>query len=161
MKLHTLKREQLLDRPPDEVFPFFADPRNLEAITPPLLRFRVVTAEPLEVGVGALIQYRLRIHGIPLDWLTRIETWEPGVAFVDTQLAGPYRLWHHTHTFEERSGGTLMRDTVHYVLPLWPFGELAAPLARRDLAEIFDFRREAVERLLGSEPPSSGGPKLH
>ena len=149
MKLHTLRREQLLDRPPDEVFRFFADPRNLEAITPPLLRFRVVGAEPVEVGVGSLIQYQLRIHRIPLDWLTRIEAWEPGVAFVDTQLAGPYRLWHHTHTFEERSGGTLMRDTVHYSLPLWPLGELAAPLVLRDLAAIFDFRREAVARLLG------------
>lgn len=150
MKVHTLTREQVLDLPPHEVFPFFADPRNLEAITPPLLQFRVVATEPAEIGLGTLIQYRLRVHGLPLDWLTRIETWEPGVAFVDSQLAGPYRLWHHSHTFEERSGGSLMRDTVRYSLPLWPLGELAAPLVLRDLAAIFDFRREAVARLLGA-----------
>lgn len=151
MKVHTLKREQLLDRPPEDVFPFFADPYNLQAITPPLLRFRVVEAEPAEIGVGTLIQYRLRIRGVPLDWLTRIEAWEPGVAFVDAQLAGPYRLWHHTHSFEERSGGTLMRDTVRYALPLWPLGEVAAPLARHDLNAIFDFRRDAVADLLDDE----------
>ena len=154
MKVHTLKREQLLDRPPQEVFPFFADPLNLEAITPPLLRLEVVETEPPEVGVGTVIQYRLRIRGVPLDWLTRIELWEPGVAFVDVQLAGPYRLWHHTHSFEERSGGTLMRDTVRYALPLWPLGELAAPLARHDLDAIFDFRRDAVAGLLDGAGPT-------
>ncbi|MGI8945841.1 MAG: SRPBCC family protein [Thermoleophilaceae bacterium] len=149
MKLRTLTREQVLDRPPAEVFPFFADARNLEAITPPLLGFRVVGTGPEEMGVGTLIQYRLRIHGLALDWLTRIEQWRPGEAFVDTQLAGPYRLWHHTHSFEPRAGGaTLMRDVVRYALPLWPFGELAAPLVRRDLTAIFDFRRAAVARAL-------------
>ena len=151
MKVHTLTREQILDSPPEEVFPFFADARNLEAITPPLLRVRVVDVDPMEMAVGALIQYRLRIRGLPLDWLTMIEAWEPGVSFVDRQLVGPYRLWHHTHSFEERSGGTLMRDVVRYALPLWPLGELAAPLARRDLAAIFDFRRDAVARLLAGE----------
>jgi ligand-binding SRPBCC domain-containing protein len=155
MKVHTLIREQVLDLAREEVFPFFADPYNLEAITPPLLRFQVVDAEPAEVRIGTLIQYRLRIHGVPLDWLTRIDAWEPGVAFVDTQLAGPYRLWHHTHSFEERRGGTLMRDVVRYALPLWPLGELAAPLARRDLDRIFDLRRDAVAGLLnaGTSPP--------
>ncbi len=151
MKVHVLTREQLLERPPAEVFRFFADAHNLESITPPLLQFRVVDADPAEMGVGALIQYRLRIRGLPLDWLTMIEAWEPGVSFVDIQLVGPYRLWHHTHSFEERSGGTLMRDVVRYALPLWPLGELAAPLARRDLAAIFDFRRDAVARVLAGE----------
>ena len=162
MKVHTLIREQVLDRPPEAVFPFFGDPFNLEAITPPLLRFQVVDAEPSEIGIGTLIQYRLRIHGVPLDWLTRIEAWKPGVAFVDIQLAGPYRLWHHTHTFEERSGATLMRDVVRYALPLWPLGEVAASLARRDLGQIFDFRRDAVARLLNADSrPAPGGAKLH
>ncbi len=148
MKLHTLSREQFLDRPPAEVFPFFADARNLEAITPPLLGFRVVTDRPIEMRAGALIQYRLRLRGLSLDWLTRIDEWEPGARFVDSQLAGPYRLWHHTHIFERQRGGTLMRDVVRYALPAWPLGELAAPLVRRELAAIFDFRREAVARLL-------------
>ena len=149
MKLHLLSREQYLARPPKDVFPFFADAHNLEAITPPLLGFSVVSEGPVEMRVGALIQYRLGLRGLGLDWLTRIDEWEPGVRFVDSQLAGPYRLWHHTHSFEPRGGGTLMRDTVRYALPLWPLGELAAPLVRRELGAIFDFRHAAVARLLG------------
>jgi len=158
LKLHTLIREQLLDRPPADVFPFFADAHNLEAITPPLLGFRIVGPGPPTMAVGTLIQYRLRMRGLSVDWLTRIEEWQPGVSFVDTQLVGPYRLWHHTHTFEERSGGTLMRDVVRYALPLWPVGELAGPLVRRDLTMIFDFRRQAVARALerDTEQPDPG-----
>ena len=148
MRVHTLERAQVLPHPVKEVFPFFADALNLERITPPLLRFEVVTPGPIEMRLGALIEYRLRLHGLKVDWLTRIEEWEPGVRFVDMQLAGPYRLWHHTHMFEERDGGTLMRDVVRYALPAWPFGELALPLVRRDLARIFDFRRDGVSALL-------------
>ena len=150
MKVHKLEREQFLPHPVEQVFPFFADARNLERITPPLLGFRVLGEEPIEMRAGALIQYKLRVHGLPVDWLTRIEEWEPNTRFVDNQLVGPYRLWHHTHTFEERGGGTLMRDTVRYAMPVWPFGELAMPLVRRDLASIFDFRRDNVEGLLTS-----------
>ena len=148
MRIHVLRREQYLERPPGEVFPFFADARNLEAITPAALGFRVVTDGPIEMRAGALIQYRLKLRGLSLDWLTRIEEWEPAVRFVDSQLVGPYRLWHHAHSFEALDGGTVMRDTVHYALPAWPLGELAAPLVRRELAGIFDFRREVVGELL-------------
>lgn len=148
MKVHTLTRQQLLERPPADVFPFFADAHNLEAITPPLLGLRIVTEGPIEMRPGTLIQYRLRLRGVSLDWLTRIDEWEPDVRFVDSQLAGPYRLWHHTHTFEPHGGGTLMRDVVRYALPAWPLGELAAPLVRRQLAAIFDFRRDAVGQML-------------
>ena len=148
MKVHVLQREQLLPHPVDRVFPFFAEARNLERITPPLLGFAVMGDEPVEMRVGALIQYRLKLHGLPVDWLTRIDEWEPGVRFVDQQLVGPYRLWHHTHTFEPRGDSTLMRDTVRYALPLWPLGELAMPLVRRDLKQIFDFRRDSVGALL-------------
>lgn len=149
MRIHRLEREQLLPRPPGEVFPFYANARNLERITPPLLGFSVVGDEPIEMRPGASIQYRLRLHGLGIDWLTRIEEWEPGVRFVDAQLAGPYALWHHTHTFEARGGGTLVGDVVRYALPVWPLGELAMPLVRRDLTRIFDFRRDEVARLLG------------
>ena len=148
MKVHTLEREQFLARPPAEVFPFFSDARNLEAITPPALGFEVVTGDQIEMKAGTLIQYRLRLRGLSLDWLTRIDEWEPERRFVDSQLAGPYRVWHHTHAFEEREGGTLMRDVVRYVLPVWPLGEIAAPLVRRELRAIFDFRRDTVARLL-------------
>ena len=140
----TLIREQRLPGTPADVFPFFAEAANLEAITPPWLHFRIVTAQPVEMREGALIEYRLRLRGIPLRWRTRIDVWEPGVRFVDRQLSGPYRLWHHTHEFEaDGPGHTLMRDTVRYEVPL---GRLAHPLVTRDLDRIFDFRAAAIER---------------
>jgi ligand-binding SRPBCC domain-containing protein len=148
---HTLRREQPLPGSPDDVFPFFADAGNLEAITPSWLAFAVTTPRPIPMGVGTIIEYRLRLHGLPIRWLTQIEAWEPGVRFVDRQLRGPYALWHHTHEFEPTpDGGTLMRDTVRYALPLGPAGALAHALfVRRDLERIFDFRRGEVLRRLG------------
>jgi ligand-binding SRPBCC domain-containing protein len=150
LRYHVLRRQQRLAGTPDAVFAFFADAHNLEAITPPWLSFRVTTPRPIEMRAGALIEYRLRLHGIPVAWLTRIEEWLPGVRFVDQQLSGPYRLWHHTHEFEpDGHGGTLMRDTVRYALPYWPLGEIAhVLLVRRDLAAIFDFRHAEVARSL-------------
>jgi ligand-binding SRPBCC domain-containing protein len=150
MHVYTLNRGQLVPLTPAETFDFFADAFNLEAITPPWLGFRVVTPAPIAMRRGALIEYRLRLRGLPIAWLTQIEEWEPGTRFVDVQLAGPYRLWHHTHEFTtDDAGGTVMRDTVRYALPFWPLGEAAhAVLVRRDLAAIFDYRRRAVaERL--------------
>ncbi len=147
-------------RPPAEAFAFFADASGLEAITPPWLAFRVVTPAPIEMRRGTLIDYRLRLHGVPVRWRTRIERWEPSERFVDVQVAGPYRLWHHTHEFEpDGEGGTVIRDTVRYALPLGPLGALAHILfVRLDLVRIFDFRRDAVERLLGARAPSAGAP---
>ena len=143
---HVLRREQRLPGTPAEVFPFFAEAGNLEAITPPWLRFAIVPPRPTDIGAGTLIEYRLRLHGIPVSWLTRIEEWVPGERFVDQQLRGPYALWHHTHEFEpDGEGGTLMRDTVRYALPYGPLGEVAHRLfVARDLAAIFDFRTERV-----------------
>jgi ligand-binding SRPBCC domain-containing protein len=147
---HVLRREQRLPGTPDEVFPFFADAGNLEAITPPWLAFRIVTPRPIEMRVGTLIEYRLTLHGLPVSWLTRIEEWEPGVRFVDMQLHGPYALWHHTHEFAPAGdGGTLMRDTVRWALPLGPLGELARrAFVARDLGAIFDYRESEVRRRL-------------
>ena len=150
---HVLTREQILPGDPDEVFGFFADAFNLEAITPPWLRFRVLTPGPVHMAPGALIQYRLELHRIPIRWLTRIETWVAGERFVDVQVRGPYRLWHHTHTFEAHDGGTLVRDRVRYALPLGPLGEAAHRLlVRRDLERIFDFRQASVARMLAPLP---------
>jgi ligand-binding SRPBCC domain-containing protein len=147
--VHTLTREQIVPRDPDEVFEFFSDAGNLEAITPAWLRFRIVTPRPIELREGALIEYRLALHRVPVRWLTRIEAWEPGRRFVDVQVEGPYRTWEHTHTFAPHDGGTLVRDAVRYRLPLGPVGQLAhAAFVRRDLNRIFDFRSEAVRRLL-------------
>jgi ligand-binding SRPBCC domain-containing protein len=148
-RYHVLRREQRLPGPPDTVFPFFGDAHNLEAITPPWLGFHVVTPAPIEMRAGALIEYRLRLRGLPIAWLTRVEEWTPGVRFVDAQLSGPYALWHHTHEFEADGDATIMRDVVRYALPYWPLGEVAhALLVRRDLERIFDFREAEVARRL-------------
>jgi ligand-binding SRPBCC domain-containing protein len=154
MNVHVLEREQVLPGAPADVFPFFADARNLEAITPPLLRFEVVTPEPIEMRVGALIQYRLRLRGLPVSWLTSIQAWDPPHRFVDVQVRGPYALWHHTHEFAAHPDGTLMRDTVRYAIGFGPFGALAHRLVvARDLDAIFRFRADELRRRMPRSGP--------
>jgi ligand-binding SRPBCC domain-containing protein len=149
MRIHTYSREQRLPGAPAAVFPFFADARNLEAITPPLLRFAMLTPDPVQMGAGTLLRYRLRVHRVPVGWLTQITEWDPPHRFVDEQLEGPYALWQHTHTFEDDgAGGTLMRDVVRYRLPFGALGTLAHGLVRRDIARIFDYRAARVPVLL-------------
>ena len=150
MPIHTLRREQVVDADLDTVFAFFADAGNLEAITPPLLRFAVVTPPPIAMGAGTFIQYRLRVHGVPVRWDTLIQAWEPPRRFVDVQVRGPYRLWHHTHELSARDDGrTLMRDTVRYALGFGALGALAHRLVvRRDLEAIFAYRAQRVAQLL-------------
>lgn len=148
MRIHVLRREQRLPQPPAEAFAFFGDARNLEAITPGWLHFRVVTPDPIPMRVGTLIQYRLRLHGVPVNWLTSIQEWSPGERFVDQQLRGPYALWHHTHTFTPTGdGGTLMRDVVRYAIGFGPAGALAhRAFVRRDVEAIFEFRGQEIAR---------------
>ncbi len=154
---HEISREQLVRAPLDEVFEFFSRARNLEDLTPPFLRFEVITPEPIRMAPGTLIDYRLRLRGVPIRWRTLIEAWEPQRMFVDRQLRGPYRLWHHTHEFEERADGTLVRDRVRYEIPLGVLGTAAHTLfVRHDLERVFEYRREAVVRLLESGRASAG-----
>jgi ligand-binding SRPBCC domain-containing protein len=148
MTVHELIREQVVPRPLPETFAFFSRARNLQAITPPWLRFEVLTPEPIAMRTGTVIEYRLRLHGIALRWTARIEDWREGRAFVDRQIRGPYRVWHHRHEFQAHADGTLVRDHVHYALPLGPLGALAHGRVRRDLDRIFDFRAAAVARLI-------------
>jgi ligand-binding SRPBCC domain-containing protein len=148
-RVHDLHRRQLVPRPLEDVFAFFAEAANLERITPPWLAFGLVTPQPVEMGLGTLIEYRLRLHRFPVRWISRIEHWEPGRAFEDVQVTGPYRLWRHRHEFSPARGGTLVHDHVRYALPLGPLGELAHALfVERDLTQIFAFRHAAVDRLL-------------
>lgn len=145
-----LRCEDWLPCPVEDVFPFFGDAFNLERITPPFLRFRVVGTSDRNVRKGTLIDYRLRLHGIPFGWRTIIDEWEPGVRFVDRQVRGPFALWHHTHEFEPRDGGTIVRDRVRYDLPLGALGRLTAGwLVRRDVEEIFRYRREKTREIFG------------
>src|SRR5262249_31154512 len=132
---------------------FFSDAMNLERITPPILRFRVLTRPPIEMKTGVLLDYKLKLFGLPLRWQTLIEKWSPEDSFVDTQLAGPYNLWHHTHTFEEISPNrTLMRDRILYRIPYGILGRVAHALfVKRMLKQIFDYRAEIVTRLLTFE----------
>ena len=148
-RTHVLERAQRVQLTPQAAFSFYADAHNLEAITPPWLGFRVTTPGPIEMGVGTLIDYRLRLHGVPVRWRTRIAVWDPPRRFVDVQLRGPYELWEHTHDFQpDGDDAVVIRDRVRYQLPWGPLGTLAhALVVRRDLERIFDFRREAVAAL--------------
>jgi ligand-binding SRPBCC domain-containing protein len=154
---YLLQREQWVPRPVDEVFAFFADATNLEAITPPWLNFCILSPAPIAMRRGAAIVYRLRWHGLPLRWFTEIEEWEPPVRFVDVQRRGPYALWHHTHEFEPAGSGTRMRDLVRYALPLGPLGRLTHRLVvRRNLEAIFDYRAKKVTEIFGSRGERAG-----
>ena len=156
MTVHVLERSQHVPRPRPEVFAFFADAHNLERITPPTLHFRILTPAPIALGQGTIIDYRLSLLGVPFGWRTLIEAYQPCHRFVDLQLRGPYRLWRHTHSFEDAAGGTLMRDRVEYQLPLGPLGALAhAALVRRQLRQIFDHRRRAIAAIF--PPPGAAG----
>src|SRR5579883_2758812 len=118
MKVHEYRCELWLSAAKDRVFSFFADAANLDAITPPWLNFEILTPMPLALHKGALIDYRLRVRGVPFRWKTRINKWSPPDVFVDEQIQGPYRLWIHEHTFQARDTGTLVRDHVRYATPL-------------------------------------------
>jgi ligand-binding SRPBCC domain-containing protein len=143
--VYVLEQVQRIELPVERVFAFYAEARNLEAITPPWLGFRVLTPGAIAMRPGALIEYRLRLHGVPLRWRTRIAVWEPPRRFVDVQVRGPYALWEHTHDFTPVDGGVEIRDRVRYALPLGVVGRLAHTLlVRRDLERIFAFRAAAV-----------------
>jgi len=150
IRFHTFRRKQWIPRPIDEVFAFFSDARNLEDITPPWLRFRIVTPGPIRITRGTQIRYRLSLHGIPMGWTTQIRQWRPSFRFVDVQLRGPYRLWHHTHRFEPGPGGTLMTDVVRYRLPLGILGRVMHLIkVRRDVERIFDYRFQRIQEVFG------------
>ena len=148
MKLREFQTELWLPLPPEDVFPFFADAANLDAITPPWLHFHIVTPGPIAMRTGAVIDYRLRMRGIPLRWRTRIGAWEPPHRFVDEQIRGPYRRWVHEHRFEARDGGTRVRDVVSYAVP---FDFIAHRwLVRPDVERIFRYRAESLRRHFGA-----------
>lgn len=144
MTTHSFETEIWLPAEREKVFPFFADARNLEVITPPWLHFHILTPGEIPMRAGALIDYRLRIHGLPVRWRTEITAWNPPHGFVDEQRRGPYRLWRHTHTFTPQAGGTLCHDRVDYAVP---GGALVNRLlVRRDVERIFAYRAEALKK---------------
>lgn len=144
MKVHEFQCELWLPQPRDRVFSFFSDPANLDDITPPWLSFKIVTPLPVSMKEGALIDYRLRVRGFPLRWRSKITRWNPPESFVDEQLVGPYRLWHHEHTFLPIGGGTLVRDQVRYATPLDAL--VHRFFVRPDIERIFEFRTQELRR---------------
>lgn len=151
----VLQSELTIPHPPELVFPFFSRAENLQKITPPSLKFAIKTPLPVEMKAGALIDYRISLLGIPMNWRTEITIWEPPFRFVDTQLKGPYHTWIHEHKFEATpEGHTRMMDTVRYRLPLAPLSEPAHWLfVRAQVRSIFRYREKIIADLFGT--PSS------
>jgi ligand-binding SRPBCC domain-containing protein len=142
MKVFTLERELWLPRPPEEVFRFFADAANLEILTPPWLRFNIITPAPIQMQAGTRIEYQLRLHGIPIRWQSAITAWEPPARFIDEQMRGPYRLWIHVHNFRPEGTATIAGDRVRYAVL---GGQLINHfLVAPDLRRIFDYRHKKL-----------------
>jgi ligand-binding SRPBCC domain-containing protein len=148
--LYRISRAQLVSSPRPDVFAFFANPANLEQLTPAFLNFRILTPMPIAMGIGTRIDYAITLFGLPMRWRTHIAEWEPGVSFLDEQEAGPYAIWRHTHEFESQGEHTWIRDRVDYALPFGPLGRLThALVVNRTLKRIFDYRREAASHIFG------------
>ena len=143
--LSSIYREMTLPWSLEETFAFFSDARSLDLLTPSWVGFKILTPTPIEMRAGTLIEYQIRIHGIPVRWRTEITEWDELHRFVDLQLKGPYQWWHHEHRFESCKDGTRMIDKVEYRAPLhW----ISHPLmVARDVRRIFDYRAQTLERL--------------
>ena len=138
-------QEQLLSYPIEQVFRFFASPENLNLLTPPWVNFSILSPQSIEMAVGTIIEYRIRLRGVPVNWRSEITEWQPPFAFCDVQLRGPYRFWVHRHTFEEKPGGTLVTDHVDY-------GVLGGALVNRlfvagELKRVFGYRKTRLHEL--------------
>ena len=159
MRYYTLRRQQWVAAPLQRIFPFFAQPGNLALITPSSLDFRLLTPLPVNMEKGRIIDYTIRLAGLPVRWRTMITTYEPPRCFVDEQISGPYSFWHHTHRFEPRDGGTLLYDEVRYVLPMALIGPVRGLIhtlyVRPSLERIFDYREQVFTRLFGGRPITS------
>lgn len=152
MRERELRRESWIPRKLEEVFNFFSRAENLEKLTPPLVGFQILTPTPIEMREGALIDYKIRIHGVPVRWRTRIATWDPPHGFVDEQVSGPYRQWIHEHAFKAEADGTRMVDKVRYRAPGWVLEPLIHHFfVGADLRKIFDFREARMREIFGGE----------
>lgn len=143
--------EQWVPQKNNDIFPFFANAHNLESITPAQLNFNILNVSTPEVQEGTIINYKLKIDGIPIRWKTSIKQWDPPHCFVDNQESGPYKKWHHTHRFDELADGTLMTDQVDIEIPLGPIGYLASQWkVLRDVKMIFEYRKKIIAEKFGS-----------
>lgn len=143
MKTYSFVTQTILNKPLSEVFPFFANAENLDKVTPPWLKFEILTLLPIEMKVGTKVDYRLRLHGIPIHWCSEITEWDPPHKFTDYQLKGPYRFWQHQHFFTAEGNQTRMIDRVEYGIPGWIFAAIVHSLfVKLDLIKIFEYREK-------------------
>jgi hypothetical protein len=148
MKPHTIVRKTIINRPLQEVFQFFSKAENLNLLTPAELEFKILTPLPIKMTAGALIDYRIKLNGIPFNWKTEICTWKENECFVDQQIKGPYRIWHHTHSFRAVAGGTEMTDEVKYLSPGWFLEPIIQALFIKNKVEgIFDYRNAKLKEI--------------
>jgi ligand-binding SRPBCC domain-containing protein len=150
MHVYTLRREQFVPVPREKVFAFFQQPENLETITPDNLAFKMLTPLPISMHPGAVIDYVIKMGIFPMRWTTIITNYQPPELFTDIQIRGPYAFWHHSHHFEESAEGTLIKDSVHYSMPLGTIGRLVHFLiVRRQLRKIFQYRQDQIQQIFG------------
>lgn len=153
--------QMFLPQPIDVVFDFFSNAENLEAITPPWLNFRIVTPTPIDIRQGTIIDYRLKVRGLPVKWQTLISDWHPPYRFTDQALRSPYRTWIHEHTFEPHEGGTICRDKVTYDIPGGPLRPLVHQwFVEKDVNRIFQYRAEQLHERFGDQTPTPERPVL-
>lgn len=157
MKVHSLKQEQALPISLDDAWDFFSSPRNLEEMTPPGMGFRIVSLPSESLYEGEIIQYSVKaLPGIWIPWVSEIKAVVPGESFVDDQISGPFRFWHHRHSFASIEGGTLVTDLIHYSIGFGPFGEVARHLfVKGQLEVMFRHRRVTLEKKFGSLTPQN------
>jgi ligand-binding SRPBCC domain-containing protein len=148
---HILERITRIPGPIAEVFPFFADARNLVRITPPHMGFHIVSEHSLEMRQNLMIEYKLCIAGLPLRWRSLISEWNPPHCFVDEQIQGPYAQWIHRHEFKADGEDTVMTDVVRYRLPFGILGHMALPFVKAQLRDIFDYRESAIRRAFSAQ----------
>ena len=161
MRVYTLQCELLTDSSLERTFALFEDPYNLAKITPASLGFQVTSKGRVAMRKGAEIEYTIRWLGLPVHWKTLISEYEPPFLFVDEQAKGPYTLWRHRHTFTPSEKGVLVGDHVDYVLPFGPVGQIAhALLVRRQLKAIFQFRQQALRKMLGGNTTQTLQPNV-
>jgi ligand-binding SRPBCC domain-containing protein len=146
--IHTLEMSAIVPLPRPHVFAFFAEAGNLARITPPQMGFQVLTPGPITIGEGTVIDYRVRVFGLPMRWRSLIRDWDPPNRFIDVQLRGPYKSWVHTHTFHDDPAGTLVGDSVQYEIPFGPLGACVHPLVRRKLHQVFTYRQRAIAEII-------------
>ena len=145
MKTFLFKSQRTVEQPVTEVFEFFSNAHNLAVITPPRLNLEILTPAPIEMFVGTRIDYRLKLHGIPIRWQSEITEWNPPYAFADEQRRGPYRLWRHTHTFDETEEGVVVGDSVEYAV--WGNSLIDKFFVRPDIEKIFAYRSEQLDEI--------------